>query len=159
MTPAVRNFMPIFLSREGGLLRKADRFPGLGFLAVRGTAGLLTAPSHPLDGQWLVSCLADRTSCGFRSRYSCGAAGDSHPFPWHPSSGRSVWWIGISWLVWCLTNTVTNLRVLLAVGCVALPRVVHATEGRPPVAPTSHRALPTTKMPSHLHNRICETPH
>ena len=37
-------------------------------------------------------------------------------------------------LVWCLTNTVTNLRVLLAVGCVALPRVVHATgatAGRP----------------------------
>ena len=32
-------------------------------------------------------------------------------------------------LVWCLTNTLTNLRVLLAVGCVALPRVVHA-EGR-----------------------------
>ena len=43
-------------------------------------------------------------------------------------------------------------------GCVALPRVVHAL-GRPPVAPTSHRALPTTKMPSHLRNRICETPH
>ena len=43
--------------------------------------------------------------------------------------------------------------------CVALPRVVHATEGRPPVAPTSHRALPTAKTPSHLHNRICETPH
>ena len=55
------------------------------------------------------------------------------------------------WLVWCLTNTLTNLRVLLAVGCVALPRVVHAT--------ARHRALPTTKMPSHLHNRICETPH
>ena len=54
-------------------------------------------------------------------------------------------------LVWCLTNTLTNLRVLLAVGCVALPRVVHAT--------ARHRALPTTKMPSHLHNRICETPH
>ena len=32
-------------------------------------------------------------------------------------------------LVWCLTNTVMNLRVLLAVGCVALPRVVHATRG------------------------------
>ena len=34
-----------------------------------------------------------------------------------------------------------------------------ATAGRPYKAPTSHRALPTTKMPSHLHNRICETPH
>ena len=54
-------------------------------------------------------------------------------------------------LVWCLTNTLTNLRVLLAVGCVALPRVVTAT--------ARHRALPTTKMPSHLHKRICETPH
>ena len=62
-------------------------------------------------------------------------------------------------LMWCLTNTLTNLRGLLAVGCVALPRVVHATGGRPPVAPTGHRALPTTKMPSHLRNRICETPH
>ena len=29
-------------------------------------------------------------------------------------------------LVWCLTNTLMNLP-LLAVGCVALPRVVHAT--------------------------------
>ena len=54
-------------------------------------------------------------------------------------------------LVWCLTNTLTNLRVLLAVGCVALPRVVTAT--------ARHRALPTTKMPSQLHKRICETPH
>ena len=54
-------------------------------------------------------------------------------------------------LVWCLTNTLTNLRGLLAVGCVALPRVVHAT--------ARHRALPTTKMPSQLHKRICETPH
>ena len=62
-------------------------------------------------------------------------------------------------LVWCLTNTLTNLRGLLAVGCVALSRVVHATGGRPPVAPTGHRALPTTKMPSQLHKRICETPH
>ena len=61
-------------------------------------------------------------------------------------------------LVWCLTNTLTNLRVLLAVGCVALPRVVRARAGLKP-APTGHRALPTTKMPSHLHNRICETPH
>ena len=40
-----------------------------------------------------------------------------------------------------------------------LPRVVPAPRGRPPVAPTGHRALPTTKMPSHLHKRICETPH
>ena len=32
-------------------------------------------------------------------------------------------------LVWCLTNTLTNLRVLLAVGCVALPRVVHGHGG------------------------------
>ena len=32
-----------------------------------------------------------------------------------------------------------NLRVLLAVGCVALPRVVLAT--------ARHRALPTTKIP------------
>ena len=39
-------------------------------------------------------------------------------------------------LVWCLTNTLTNLRVLLAVGCVALPRVVPAT-GR--VAPCRQR--------------------
>ena len=39
-------------------------------------------------------------------------------------------------LVWCLTNTLMNLRVLLAVGCVALPRVVTAT--------ARHRALPTT---------------
>ena len=62
-------------------------------------------------------------------------------------------------LVWCLTNTLTNLRVLLAVGCVALPRVVPATRAGLKPAPTSHRALPTTKMPSHLHNRICETPH
>ena len=62
-------------------------------------------------------------------------------------------------LVWCLTDTLTNLRVLLAVGCVALPRVVHATRAGLKPAPTSHRALPTTKMPSHLHNRICETPH
>ena len=64
----------------------------------------------------------------------------------------------LPYLVWCLTNTLMNLRVLLAVGCVSLPRVVHAL-GRPQVAPTRHRALPTTKMPSHLHNRICETPH
>ena len=62
-------------------------------------------------------------------------------------------------LVWCLTNTLTNLRVLLAVGCVALPRVVTATRAGLKPAPTSHRALPTTKMPSHLHKRICETPH
>ena len=61
--------------------------------------------------------------------------------------GRACGWH----LVWCLTNTLMNLRVLLAVGCVALPRVVLAT--------ARHRALPTTKMPSHLHNRICETPH
>ena len=49
-------------------------------------------------------------------------------------------------LVWCLTNTPTNLRVLLAVGCVALPRVVHATRAGLKPAPTSHRALPTTKI-------------
>ena len=62
-------------------------------------------------------------------------------------------------LVWCLTNTLTNLRVLLAVGCVALPRVVHATARPERSAAKSKDALPTTKMPSHLHNRICETPH
>ena len=71
-------------------------------------------------------------------------------------------WQGVPFsacLVWCLTNTLMNLRVLLAVGCVALPRVVHATRAGLKPAPTSHRAFPTTKMPSHLHNRICETPH
>jgi hypothetical protein len=26
-------------------------------------------------------------------------------------------------------------------------------------ATARHRALPTAKMPSQLHNRICETPH
>ena len=62
-------------------------------------------------------------------------------------------------LVWCLTNTLTNLRVLLAVGCVTLPRVVTATRAGLKPAPTSHRALPTTKMPSQIHKRICETPH
>ena len=62
-------------------------------------------------------------------------------------------------LVWCLTNTVTNLRVLLAVGCVALPRVVTATARPERSEAESKDALPTTKMPSHLHNRICETPH
>ena len=54
-------------------------------------------------------------------------------------------------LVSYLTNSVMNLRVLFAVGCVTLPRVVPAT--------ARHRALPTTKMPSHLHNAICETGH
>ena len=73
----------------------------------------------------------------------------------HHRPGRDVTFsapksVSLMALVWCLTNTLTNLRVLLAVGCVALPRVVTAT--------ARHRALPTTKMPSHLHKRICETP-
>ena len=77
----------------------------------------------------------------------------------HVAKLDSRGFIDLFWLVWCLTNTLTNLRVLLAVGCVALPRVVHATRAGLKPAPTSHRALPTTKMPSQLHNRICETPH
>ena len=63
-------------------------------------------------------------------------------------------------LVSCPVNSHGNLLVFFAVGCVALPRVVPATEGgRLPVAPTSHRALPTTKNPAHLTMRINRTGH
>ncbi len=41
-------------------------------------------------------------------------------------------------LVSCPVNSWDNLLVFFAVGCVALPRVVHA--------PAGHRALPTTKI-------------
>ena len=43
------------------------------------------------------------------------------------------------------------MLVLFAVGCVALPRVVHAT--------ARHRALPTTKIPAHIHHVLFETVH
>ena len=49
------------------------------------------------------------------------------------------------------TNTLTNLLVFFAVGCVALPRVVMAT--------ARHRALPTTKNPAHIRQRSCGTQH
>ena len=75
-------------------------------------------------------------------------SGDREAVKINPGNG---WRVARLILVWCLTNTLMNLRVLLAVGCVALPRVVTAT--------ARHRALPTTKMPSQIHKRICETPH
>ena len=62
-------------------------------------------------------------------------------------------------LVLCLTNRLANLLVFFAVGCVALPRVVTATRAGLKPAPTSHRALPTTKNPAHLCKPICETQH
>ena len=52
-----------------------------------------------------------------------------------------------------------GLLVFFAVGCVALPRVVHATRAVLKPAPTSHRVLPTTKNPAHLCKPICETQH
>ena len=53
-------------------------------------------------------------------------------------------------LPWCLVNSQHNPRVFFAVGCVALPRVVPATRAGLKPAPTSHRALATTKNPARL---------
>ena len=74
----------------------------------------------------------------------------SSPLPHH----SGVW----TQLVWCPVNACDNLLVFFAVGGVALPRVVPAL-GRPQVAPTSYRALPTTKYPAQLIAGICGTPH
>ena len=118
--------------------------------------------------EWLANDNPPRFNCdnffGSRTVYYPGYGDDGQPVELCNRSHAAHTFIyvdhgvGQDTLVWCLTNTLTNLRVLLAVGCVALPRVVTAL-GRPQVAPTSHRALPTTKMPSQLHKRICETPH
>ena len=56
-------------------------------------------------------------------------------------------------------NSCNNLLVFFAVGCVALPRVVTATRAGLKPAPTSHRALPTTKNPAQLIAGICGTRH
>ena len=53
----------------------------------------------------------------------------------HVAKLDSRGFIDLFWLVWCLTN----MLVLLAVGCVALPRVVTATRAGLKPAPTSLR--------------------
>ena len=76
----------------------------------------------------------------------------------HVAKPDSRGFIDLFWLVWCLTNTLTNLRVLFAVGCVALPRVVHAGRAGLKPAPTSHRACRQPKCPR-IFVTVFVTPH
>ena len=116
--------------KQRDLFESVASFPGLWAAARRAVTGKHAKPASPPGS--LMPNMPIPGACASRS---FGTGGLTRPGS----------------LVWCLTNTLTNLQVLLAVGCVALPRVVTAT--------ARHRALPTTKMPSQLHKRICETPH
>ena len=83
-----------------------------------------TASSPPARGSPAVRTRSGR-SCGHSSiRPAPTISSGSSPSATSPSTRPFVPWISFRTggarpgLVWCLTNTLTNLRVLLAVGCV-----------------------------------------